>query len=360
MKWKFDMPLPLSLTTVYKPGSGWYRGDFHCHTNQSDGAHPPPELLDVARREGLDFFVITDHNTISAYALFGPARDVLIIPGLEVTYKRGHFNVFGITEDGDWLTQVCGSYVAAPAASDAYPTLSALMRQTASLGLLNSINHPLLAPWAWEFPDAELQHLHCVEIWNDPSWPDNRRDNPRAVDLWTRWLNDGHRIAAVGGSDYHRPKPRLGEIKPAERLGLPSTYVYAENLSGQAILDAVRQRRAYVSMGPQVTFEARHNGSPYGIGADLGEVNGVLELMGTVQECPSPARAVIVKNGQPWAQASVVAGRAEVGLRAARAGEPAWYRLDVYGEDGLMLAMTNPIFVGPARVPERRTFGEFV
>jgi hypothetical protein len=42
------------------------------------------------------------------------------------------------------------------------------------------------------------------------------------------------------------------------------------------------------------------------------------------------------------------------------AAQAAWYRFDVYDSSGLMLAITNPIFVGPGRASERHTFGDFV
>jgi hypothetical protein len=353
--------MPLSLTKVFNPRPGWYRGDFHAHTNFSDGALTPPQLVAIAKAEGLDFFAITDHNAIGAYPNFGDPDGLLIIPGIEVTYKKGHYNVFGIAEEADWLQQVCAGYVAAPADSDLYPTINLLMQATAQSARLNSINHPLLAPWAWEFPDTDLGQVHCLEIWNDPSWPDNRRDNPRALGLWTEWLNAGYRITAIGGSDYHRPVPPPHPPKLPDRLGLPSTYVYARELSGRAILEALRERRAYVSMGPRAAFQVRINSTTYDIGADLGELTGELEFTATVADCLPPARAYLIKNGQPLVETIVENGGASLRCTdRAEATEPAWYRLDVLDSDGLMLAVTNPIFAGPQLTPEQRRFGDFV
>lgn len=350
------MPLPLSLTNVHNPQPGWYRGDFHCHTNHSDGVHPPPELAAVAQREGLDFFFITDHNAVGAYGEFGPTP-LLILPGVEATYKRGHWNIFGITENGDWLQQICSGYIDAPRPEDPYPTVNTIMKHTASLGLLNSINHPLLTPWAWEFPDTELQYLHALEIWNDPSWPSNDQANPSAVELWTRMLNDGWRITALGGSDYHRPHPPAGHNKPDERLGLPSTYVYVENLSGAAILAAVRAQRAYVSAGPRLTLAAHFNGAQYAIGAEIGDVSGPVEFNATVADGPPSARMILVQNGQTLAEVSEPQLHVRVG---ANHGQAAWYRCEVREANEKLLAITNPIFVGPHPTPTKKTFGEFL
>ncbi len=352
--------MPLSLSKVFNLQPGWYRGDFHCHTLHSDGVLTPAELLAVARAEGLDFFTITDHNNTGAYEHF--ADDLLVIPGLEVTYKRGHYNVLGVdpAAGAGWIEQVGRGYVERPAETDPYPTLDDLLQATAAHGALNSINHPLLVPWAWEFPDTDLRLVDCLEIWNDPSWPDNRRDNPRAIALWTAWLNAGYRLTAIGGSDFHRPAPPAGQDKPAERLGKPSTYVFATELSGQAVLDAVRQRRAYVSMGPLAAFQALAEGTTYDIGADLGLWDGEVELTARVWACPEPARALLMKNGRLLAEATVADDGAELRVKdRVYADEPAWYRFDVLDRDGLMLAITNPIFTGPARTPEQVRFGDF-
>lgn len=173
------MPTPLPLSKVLKPQAGWYRGDFHAHTNFSDGFQSPPDLVEVARAEGLDFFAITDHNTIEAYAEFGEVTDIVIIPGLEVTQKIGHYNIFGVAGGLDWLADVCVWPAPLPYQVGCYKSPSELMQRTASQGLLNSINHPLLPPWDWLDTETDLRYVHCLEIWNDPSWPDNVRGNPQ-------------------------------------------------------------------------------------------------------------------------------------------------------------------------------------
>lgn len=353
------MPTALSLTRVLNPNPGWYSGDFHCHTNFSDGHYEPVELVEVARREGLDFFWITDHNTFGAYEHFGDPDDVLVLPGMEVTFGPGHYNTFGIQEQGGWIKGICdGDWRVRELHGR---TLAEVVGQTAAAGLLNSINHPLLEPWAWVNADTDLHCVHGMEIWNDPSWPDNRRANPAAVRLWTDLLNAGHRITAIGGSDFHRPEPAPGQDKPAERLGCPRTYVYARELSGAAVLAAVRQQRAYVSRGQRVSFAALAGAECYEIGADVGAASGPVSFVGTVAECPDGARVQIVCNGAPVAVYESSGGEVTIEWdMLARPDESAWVRLDTYDADGLMLAITNPIFFGPRPEPDRFYYGDFV
>jgi hypothetical protein len=57
----------LSLTEV-KPfanaQSGWYRGELHCHSTESDGKYAVDEVVEAAISENLDFLALTDHFTV--------------------------------------------------------------------------------------------------------------------------------------------------------------------------------------------------------------------------------------------------------------------------------------------------------
>ncbi|MFQ5923742.1 MAG: CehA/McbA family metallohydrolase, partial [Anaerolineales bacterium] len=324
----------------------------------SDGVHSPDELVEVARAEGLDFIAVTDHNTISAFAEFGEQREVLVIPGMEVTLLDGHFNVLGVGGWSDWME---GFVHERDIGERPGRSSSDFLRQTSSLGLLNSLNHPVLKPWEWSDGAADMGDVHFVEVWNDPSWADNVEANPEAIALWTKWLEAGHRITAIGGSDYHRPTPRPGQDKTPERLGLPSTYVYAEQLSGAAIMQGLRRHRAYISMGAQVSLQAQTNGKTYEIGDDLGELSGAIDFKAAATDCPSSGRAQIVRNGHVVAEAPVEGGQTV--LRWRNNANPAhsdWYRLDLLGEERQMLAITNPIYAGTQRTPAMQKFGDFV
>ena len=66
-----------------------FRGDFHMHTNGSDGNEPPEIVCANYRRKGYDFIVVTDHeryypslNAIKAYQ--GVKIPLSILPGEEV------------------------------------------------------------------------------------------------------------------------------------------------------------------------------------------------------------------------------------------------------------------------------------
>ncbi len=243
-----------------------------------------------------------------------------------------------------WMEGICVSGKAVPLPVR-YRTVTELMRQTAKEGLLNSLNHPLLHPWEWQYKDTNLRYVHCVELWNDLFWPDNFYANPKTVELWTDWLNAGYRVTAIGGSDYHYPpKPKKG--LPGERLGQPTTYVYAEELSVAAILEGLRRRRAYVSSGPRVAFQAAIGGTTYMIGDDLGEQSGEIEFTVTISNQPKGILAQLVNNGKIIAKERLNGKETSVQFHdQVNPARSDWYRLEVLDTKGQALAITNPIFV---------------
>lgn len=73
--------------------------DLHVHTNHSDSSSAVEDILDAARRKGLDGIAITDHDTIQGWlSTSGLASDLLVIPGVEVNTKDGHLLVLGVSK----------------------------------------------------------------------------------------------------------------------------------------------------------------------------------------------------------------------------------------------------------------------
>ena len=105
-----DLGVLDSTATAYPTRNGFrgwsggarssFRGDLHCHTHHSDAKGAPETLAKNARRNGLDFLAVTDHNTTSQWKYFGPSStpDLIFVPGMEITTARGHANIFGLSE----------------------------------------------------------------------------------------------------------------------------------------------------------------------------------------------------------------------------------------------------------------------
>lgn len=70
-------------------------GAVHIHTTHSDGALDVAGVVDEGRAAGLDFLLVTDHNTLAAKAQEGYHEDLLLIVGTEVSTDTGHILGFG-------------------------------------------------------------------------------------------------------------------------------------------------------------------------------------------------------------------------------------------------------------------------
>ena len=336
----------------------WYRGDFHLHTTASDARYKPLELVDMAIKEGCDFIALTDHNTISALEEIRTQDRLLILPGLEITLDQGHWNVFGIDHWQEWMEHICTGQITTTLVGKPY-NVNQLMKSLAKNGYFNSLNHPFLKPWEWKVGSVEMQDVHGIEIWNDPYWPDNIRATPRAIEFWTSLLNEGYHITALGGSDFHLLPGDQSEY-PGEKPSLPATYVLAEELSISGIMDGIKQHRVYLANGVNCSMTATIDGCQYEIGEDVGIVSGNFEIKVGISGCEHKAQARLVKNGEnlkTWAINST--GMQDCVIDHLN-NAAAWYRLEVWNDQGELLAITNPIFCGQWDRSKKICFQDFM
>jgi hypothetical protein len=222
------------------PSEGrWYRGDLHAHSEHSDGANTVDEIIDYTRRVGLDYFALTDHNTISHWDDLARinsdpmSKGPLLIPGEEITMYGGHANVWGLE---DWIDF---------RGTDA-DKVRALVEEANRRGSMFSINHPD-SPIPWVHDD--VRSYQAVEVWNAP-W---RWFNEPALLRWEDHLKRGERMVAVGGSDSHcvPPAPMTQPNGPGE----PCTWVFVEDaLTQRAVLEAVERGHVFISEAPNGPF----------------------------------------------------------------------------------------------------------
>ena len=71
--------------------------DFHVHTcYSSDSVTTLKEVVTYSKRRGLDGVAITDHNTLKG-ALKLKTRDIIVVPGIEISTLRGHLLALNVT-----------------------------------------------------------------------------------------------------------------------------------------------------------------------------------------------------------------------------------------------------------------------
>jgi hypothetical protein len=243
--------LPEPLQGVVRDAPGWYRGDLHCHTEASSDAWvtgtsmTPAGWADAARVHGLDFLAMTDHNVISQNSALrtDAGEGVLLLAGEEMTnYFHGHATVAGI-EPGEWL-DFRQSPIGLPLPTGG-ARISEFLQAARGMGAYVSAAHPLAPTMPWQFlvdgAFDETARPDGFEVWNGP-WQVNEEV---ALRVWDHLLGEGWLIVANGGSDLHA----TGNVR-GYAVGLPTTVVYAEQLSRDAVIDAVRRGRSFVTRSP--------------------------------------------------------------------------------------------------------------
>ncbi len=234
----FVAPPPLEV------GGRWYAGDFHSHTTESDGTPTIDELIAFAEGRGLDFVLMSEHNTVSQLSWYPAAQrdtDVLLLPGMEFTTYAGHANTIGTTE---WIDHRIG-------VRDA--TIEDAIADTHAQGGLFSVSHPLLnvgdlcIGCGWQY-DVDPRTIDGVEVWGTIF---------SGIPFWEDLLERGSHAVALGGSDDHRGGQGEGPLYTP--LASPTTMVWADELSVTGILQGLRDGRTVVKVegphGPMIATE---------------------------------------------------------------------------------------------------------
>jgi glycosyltransferase involved in cell wall biosynthesis/predicted metal-dependent phosphoesterase TrpH len=180
------------------------RVDMHCHSTASqvsklgvqravglpECATPPEEVYELAKRRGMDFVTITDHDTIDGALAIADRPDVFVSEELTAHFRGEpqavHVLCYGIApEDHEWLQ-----------ANRADVELCAMYLQDA--GIACALAHPYYAVGAPLTRRHRRRLAELFEVWETRNGSRAHRLNlPAATYVGTR---DG---IGIGGSDDH-------------------------------------------------------------------------------------------------------------------------------------------------------------
>ena len=295
-------------------------GAVHVHSTLSDGSSPVWEIVDAARLAGLDFVVLTDHETESYPSdLAGWQEGLLVIPAAEVCPKGGgHFLALGASvpkalkkkrarECLEEVTHAGGfSFVAHP--------------QGKSLFGSHERSKDLPAWPAWEsktYAGIEVwSYLHDwfegFRPWKFLSYTRSHADRITGPDgrVLRKWDEMGkkRRLSGIGALDNHASRvPFLGRVVfPHEEVFQTlRTHVLVPQPTGESALDASRvvgalaSGSAYVSLdslSPATGFRflfVDRDGRSREAGEELAfDAGGVLRCV-----CPEAAEISLLRDG---------------------------------------------------------------
>jgi len=321
-------------------------GNLHIHTTLSDGHATHAEVAAFAARAGLDFVVVTDHNTYAS-GRQGWYGNVLLLMGEELNAPEdphhNHLLAFGIGDD------LAGG-------SDPQAWIDAVN----ACGGLTFLAHPFEHSGA-RAGEPEIDWVRWdvtgytgLEIWNYMSefkahlanWPVAllaayfpalviRGPHRETLARWDQLLAVGLAYG-IAGSDAHGTTYSLGPLRRQvvayEYLFRAlNTHILVENAwSGDVaqdaglVWDALRRGRAFIAydrLAPArgFTFTAEHAGECYGMGEVVeGEEELVLRVV-----APHPARLRLIRDGCCVAEV--------VGTQLVyRTATPGAYRVEAY------------------------------
>ncbi len=315
-----------------KQRPGWYRGDLHAHTTHSDATWDVATFADFMRACGLDFATLSDHNTTSGLDAWDrqTTPHFLTIAAVELTTFYGHCLALGMRQWVDWRVDGCARSMSQVAAEvTASGALYAIAHPTA-------IGDPICTGCNWVYPDMQPGTARAVEIWNT-TWK-GESNNEDAIQLWYAWLNQGIRMVATSGTDAHGP------FAPETELGFD--VVYADRLTEDAILQAIRLGHLYISAGPALGVTGV---SASGATAMMGDSLPCedAQVMATWDGCKGDERLSVIVDGKVFAEVAVA------GVKGSHTWEVAgdkaqvrWCVIELRDCRNHLRAITNPIFVG--------------
>jgi hypothetical protein len=280
-----------------------YWADLHCHNGlTADAEGEPDELMHYARdRALLDVVVFTNNDFIydvpltqyefalsNFFAKINRQSDFLALPGFEWTSRIPGVPGARVSDPDNWTHPYKNksypnhrSVIYPPGGGPLlhYPevanNIATLSEAVARAGGVTLTQH-----------DAFQVSGHSVEVAMEltSGW---RRYIARRPNLFHEPLNKGLRLGFVACGDTHRRAPGLSGAL---------TGIYAEELTSESILNALRARRCFATSGSRIVLDSRVNDSF--MGRDVKAADGRTELNLQIRGTRPILSATLIRDGR--------------------------------------------------------------
>jgi hypothetical protein len=208
----------------------WYRANLHAHTTNSDGDLSPADCAEYYRDAGYDILALTDHWCVSEAA---DRPGLLIMPGVELDGGRpeqgGNYHIVGLN------VRTRGK-MTRPQDATARRLVDMIRDDLGEAFIAHPYWSGLMAS-----DMANLEGCFAVEVYNTGCDLEILRGYSSVH--WDDLLTLGHSFGAVAVDDGHHHRVDHG---------LAWTMIRAEELSVEAVMEALRHGRYYASTGPQI------------------------------------------------------------------------------------------------------------
>jgi len=213
----------------------------------------------AAAELGLEGIALTDHNTVSGLAdaeAVSRQTGITIIPGMEWTTFYGHMLTLG--------APYCEWRDLGP--HDIHKGIARVHEQGGIVGIAHpySFGSPICTGCHWDYTVSDWDQIDYMEVWHE-TMPSMKNHNVPAFSQWTELLNQGYRISATAGRDWHRSDPDA-PLAAYTYIGLPDASL-PHSLTD--IIAAIRQGRLCLSMGPLLEIRLNLGDGQYGLGNEV-------------------------------------------------------------------------------------------
>jgi uncharacterized repeat protein (TIGR01451 family) len=274
-----------TFTTSVEPPMNVYFGDIHNHTGYSDGSGTPASALAAGEAAGFDFMAITDHSyaiddtewdaTLAAVEAATDA-DFVALRGFEYTQgAEGHINVYNTVRHAVRTDTGC-AYCDYTPNLEAGSTVAGFYGWLATEGLVGldtsgtvmQFNHPgwiNFNDWTYHPEVSDVARMTEVGNGNGTSYAFSEDEYIRALDY-------GWRVGAANNADTHS---LYWGTNTDHRTGVLMT-----ELTGEALLEALRERRTFATEDVNYALWMKANGA--WMGAEIANSGSIqFEINGT-------------------------------------------------------------------------------
>jgi len=317
------------IKALVQPRDGWLRGEMHAHTNHSDGIYSVEELAHKAKKSGLDFIALTDHNTTSGHEIASQIDNMTCLPGQELTTFFGHFCLYGIKETVSWYEK------------DQVLSIQQIADNIRKHGALVSVAHPfqvgdpVCVGCHWPGKDPLPDRLDLMEVWYG-SWSQKHIQIQRALNLWDQFWKKGLRPVGIAARDWHGPKH---DDQP--NLPFARTLVATKSSDPAAILQAIKSGTVYMTIGPHIDIFLANGEYRAHIGQKLELDHTNTELLVEISQLQREAVLTIKHNGIMFFNKNIF-GNNNIRIPV---DNPGYYRAEIWSPEGELLLLTNHLEV---------------
>ena len=333
-----DQEVSVEIDQVFDPAAdNWFSADMHHHSNILDGVTSPEYLVRSELAAGLDYTLVSDHDSIAnnqeVYDL-STARGVPFISSDEISPIWAHFNVLPMS-----LTD--------PAIIDPAGTAEEIIDAAHAAGMKITINHPYIAYGYFTAADDgtipggycplfDFIELQSTAVTVDGNTPDERT-LARTMQLWTSSLSGANpRYYLVGATDTHDVWSSIsGAVRTYANLLAPQ----AENQEN--FIKALTAGRSYVTEGPLVR---PLKGGTFGATVKVHRSSPVLRFSLLASSVDGLKSIQVLKQGKVVRTTNFDSGITEkVVSYSLKTTTKTWYTFMIEDQDGHR-AVTNPVW----------------